>query len=217
VQQNNLREVEHGFKVTFCEKTKNNIMKKIKGFKLLSITLLLLSSGLVNANISLGFGSGIKNAGSIDIDVTISGLGNGEAYSLSSYDLDIIFNSSHLSFSSAAFGDPLLGNQLDLFDFGLNEFGASLTGTGLLNIYEISFDDSDDLNEMQALSFTLATLTFDILKPDVSQLHFFVNDLGDASNNYLGATSTIGTVSTVPVPAAFWFMASGLVVLYRKR
>jgi len=33
----------------------------------------------------------------------------------------------------------------------------------------------------------------------------------------LGATSTIGTVSTVPVPAAFWFMASGLVVLYRKR
>jgi len=192
-------------------------MKKIKGFKLLSITLLLLSSGLANANISLGFGSVIENGGSIDIDVTISGLGNGEAYSLSSYDLDIIFNSSHLSFSSAAFGDSLLGNQLDLFDFGLNEFGASLTDTGLLNIYEISFDDSDDLNEMQALSFTLATLTFDILKPDVSQLHFFVNDLGDASNNYLGVTSTTGIVSTVPVPAAFWFMASGLVVLYRKR
>jgi len=192
-------------------------MKKIQGYKLLSITLLLLSSGLVNASISLGFGTAIQNAGSIDIDVIISGLASEAAPSLATYDLDINFNSSHLSFSNASFGDSILGNQLDLFDFADNFSDAYLSDVGVLNIYELSLDDPADLNNFQANSFTLATLTFDVLKSDVSQLSFFVNDLGDANDNSLATIITTGTVSTVPVPAAFWLMASGLGLLYRQK
>jgi len=193
-------------------------MKKIQPYKLLSIICLLLVTNVANANISLGFGEPIQTGSTVNIDVTISGLGIDEAPSLATYDLDIIFDSSHLSFSSAVFGDFGLGNQLDLFGFGENPADASINGiTGHLNIYEVSFDDALDLNDLQADSFTLATLTFDALKSDNTQLSFLVNDLGDADENLLSASLTTGTVSTVPVPAAFWLMASGLGLLYRQK
>jgi len=188
-------------------------MKKNQSYKLLSIIFLLLVSNVANASISLGFGESIQTGGTVSIDVTISGLGIDQAPSLATYDLDIIFDSSHLSFSSATFG-----NQLDLFDYGDNFTDAYIDETtGDLNIYELSLDDPADLNDYQADSFTLATLTFDILKSDTTQLSIFVNDLGDTNDNLLSASLTTGTVSTVPVPAAFWLMASGLGLLYRQK
>jgi len=193
------------------------MMKKIQTYKLLSLTLLLLSSNLVNATISLGFGTAVQNGSSIDMVVTISGLGNGVTPSLAAYDLDINFDSNHLAFSSATFGDAILGNQLDFVDYGFHFSEASLSETGVLNIYEISDDDIDDLNDFQADDFTLLTLTFNILKSDVSQLSLSINDLGDTNGDLLSATLNTGHVSTVPVPAAFWLMVSGLAVLYRKR
>jgi len=186
-------------------------MKKNQPYKLLSIIFLLLVTNVANASISLGFGESIQTGSTVDVDVTISGLGIEVAPSLATYDLDIIFDSSHLSFSSAIFG-----NQLDLFGFGDNLMGADEV-TGHLNIFEVSFDDPVDLNDYQADSFTLATLTFEILKSDTTQLSIFVNDLGDANDNLLLATLNTGTVSTVPVPAAFWLMASGLGLLYRQK
>lgn len=191
-------------------------MKKIQRYKLLCIAFLLLSTNIVNASISLAFGTPIQSGSSLNIGVLISGLGENVAPSISTYDLNIIFDSNHLSYSSTLFGDTVLGNQLDLFDFGANFSGASLAEEGVLNIYEVSFDDTNDLNNSQADNFTLATLTFDILKSADSQLSFLVNDLGDAAENELVADLTTGSVSTVPVPAAFWFMASGLMVLYKK-
>jgi len=193
-------------------------MKKDQPYNLLSIICLLLITNVANASISLGFGESIQTGSKVDVDVTISGLSSGIASSISTYDLDIIFDSSHLSFSSAVFGDSILGNQLDLFYFGENPTDAYVDGTtGNLNIYEVSFDETIDLNELQADSFTLATLTFDVLKSGNTQLSFLVNDLGDAEGNFLTASLTTGTVSTVPVPAAFWLMASGLGLLYRHK
>jgi len=193
------------------------MLKIIQKYKLIGIAFLLLSTCVANASISLGFGTPVQTGAVIDIDVTISGLGIDAAPSIASYDLDIIFDSSHLSFSSATLGDSGLGNQLDLFGLGINDSAITLSGAGVLNIYEISLDDAVDLNNFQPDSFALATLTFDVLKADSTQLSFFVNDLGDADNNFLSATLTTGTVSTVPLPTAFWFMASGLGLLYRKR
>jgi len=193
-------------------------MKKDQPYNLLSIICLLLITNVANASISLGFGESIQTERTVSIDVTISGLGIDQAPSLATYDLEIIFDSSHLSFSGAIFGDSILGNQLDLFNFGENPTDAYVDGTtGNLNIYEVSFDDALDLNDLQADSFTLATLTFDVLKSDNTKLSFLVNDLGDAEGNLLSAILNTGTVSTVPVPAAFWLMASGLGLLYRHK
>jgi len=199
-------------------------MENIKKNKLLSIAFLLLLSSTANASISLGFGTAIQTGGTVNVDVTISGLGSGSTPSLYDYSLDIDFNSSYLSFSGAVFGDATLGNQLDLFDFGLNSSGVSVDASGVLNIYEFSFDEVADLNADQADSFTLATLSFNILQHGNSQLSFIGYDLGDTNldefgiGNLLTAT-TLGTrtVSTVPVPAAFWLMVSGLGLLYRQK
>ena len=181
------------------------------------MAFLLLSTSVANATISLGFATPIQSGSSVDIDLVISGLGPDVAPSLSTYDLDILFDSNHLSFSSATFGDSVLGNQLDLFDLEGNISDVDLSGAGVVNIYEVSLDFAADLNDFQADSFTLTTLTFDVLKTESSLLSFFVNDLGDADANLLSANLTTATVTTVPVPAAFWMMLSGLGFLYKKR
>lgn len=176
------------------------------------MAFLLLSTSVANATITLGFGAPIQSGNSVDIDVVISGLGLDVAPSLSTYDLDILFDSNHLSFLSATFGDSVLGNQLDLFDFGLNDSGASLSSSiaDAVNIFEVSLDFAADLNDFQADSFTLATLTFDVLKADSSLLSYFVNDLGDADANFLSASLTMAIVTTVPVPATVWFFGSAI-------
>jgi hypothetical protein len=192
-------------------------MKKLLRYKLICITFLLLTTSIANATISLGFGAPIQSGDSVNIDVLISGLGVGVAPSISTYDLDILFDSNHLSFSSATFGDSALGNQLDLLNFGSNLSDASLVGIAVVNIYEVSFDLASDLNDFQADSFTLATLTFDVLTFDSNQLSFVVNDLGDADANLLLANLTTATVTTVPVPSALWLLASGLAFLYKRQ
>lgn len=183
----------------------------------LGLALIILSSSVAHANIVLGFNTVAQSTDSIDVELVISGLGVGVAPSLASYDLDVVFDDSHLAYSHATFGDPILGNQLDLFDFGLNSSAAAVNPSAALNIFEVSFDDSSDLNAFQADTFTLATLSFDLLKTGSSDLSYIVNDLGDAGNNLLVADLTTSTVSNVPIPGAFWLMATGLAMLSRKK
>lgn len=181
------------------------------------LAMLILSNNIAYATITLGFDEPVQVGDSINIDINISGLGSGSSPSLGSYDLDILFDDSHLSFSNAMFGDPVLGNQLDIFAFAANPSDAYLSEDGIINIYEISFDEIADLNDFQADSFTLATLVFDVLKEDSSQIDFIINELGDAEANLLTANSISSVVTTVPVPTTFWLLASALTVLYRKR
>lgn len=137
---------------------------------------------------------------SIDVAVTISDLGNGIAPSLSTYDLDISFNSNILDFSSATFGDPVLGNQLDLSGFG-TDTEIKEPSLGVINIFELSLSFPDDLNNLQADSFTLATLTFDTIAIGTSPLNISIVDLGDAFGEPLtgeeGSSSV--TVSSKPI------------------
>ncbi len=185
-------------------------------YKAISLAAALCFSSSIQAS-SLGFGSITQTGQQLNVELAISGLGDGMADSLSTYDLDILFDSSHLAYVSSSFGDSELGNQLDLFGFGDNFAFSGTVVTGVLNVYEESFDLAEDLNNLQASSFNLATIAFDILKSDISQLQLLVNALGDANGNSLSATLNTATVTTVPVPAAFWLMASGLVALYRKK
>jgi hypothetical protein len=144
----------------------------------------------------------------VDVALVISGLGVGDAPSLSIFDVDISFDSAILAFNDVEFGDPLIGDQLDLLAIG------SLTGVnsslGSVNLFELSFDPATILDTLQADSFTLATLTFDTLVVGTSSLDISVNALGDAIGAPLSADLQSGSISPVPEPATILLLASGM-------
>lgn len=193
-----------------------------KKFRLLICTAFWLYAGSSQAStfVNPGFSltmvsiSDITQIGnSVNVKIGVSGLGGNLAPSLGAYDLDLSFDPSHLAFTGAVFGDALLGNQLDLFNFGGNLSGADLTDPGTVNFYEVSFDSVTDLNDLQVNSFTLATLSFDVLDFGTSDLTLSVNAFGDAEGNDLPVTTLSTSVTTVPLPSAIFLMASGLMGL----
>ena len=129
------------------------------------------------------------------VTLDISGLGSGAAPSVGAYDIDLSFDSSILALSSVVFGDPVLGDQLDVL--GLGSILGATPGAGTVNVFEISLDFVDDLNQLQADSFTLATFTFDTLAAGSSALGLTLNALGDADGLSLDATLTGGSVDVV--------------------
>lgn len=146
----------------------------------------------------------VEVGNAVEIEVVISGLGDVSAPSLSTFDLDVNFDPSILAFSSATFGDPILGDQLDLLGFGsLTDVTA---GAGTVNLFELSFDLPSDLDSLQPDSFTLATLNFNAIGVGSSPLAIStVNALGDANGLPLLIEAVSGanvevTPSTATVP-----------------
>ncbi len=180
--------------------------------KLLSILPLLITPGMAQA-INIGFNpasQSVETGDTVMTDVVISDLGAGAAPSISTYDLDITFDDSHLSFVSTSFG-----NQLDIFGLG-SITSSTETSPGVLNLFELSFDLPADLNDFQSDSFTLATITFDTLFEGTSNLNIMINALGDAEGNPLAADLSRGSTTItnpVPIPASGWLMFSVLVFL----
>jgi hypothetical protein len=131
-------------------------------------------------------------------------------FTLGTFDLNISFDPTILSFSSVTFGDPILGDQLD---FG-SGFGSIYTptdfGGGVLNLFGLSTDLPDVLDANQADSFILASLTFDTLAIGASPLEISINALGDEWGDPLSADLYSGSVNVVPEPATLLLLGSGL-------
>jgi hypothetical protein len=144
----------------------------------------------------------------IQVRLAISGLVDASAPSLSTFDLDVAFDATVLALTTVSFGDPVLGDQLDLFGLGTETLVTP--GGGTVNLFELSLDTPADLDDLQAGAFILATLTFEAIGEGNSPLALTVNALGDATGGLLEAELAPGSVRVradggapvaAPVPA----------------
>jgi hypothetical protein len=174
-----------------------------------------------NISLSVEPNSQVIGVGEVfDVGIRISGLGSSSAPSLGAFDLDLSFDNSILSFNSVAFGDPILGDQLDLFAGSISGFDGS--APGLVDFFELSLDSAADLDSLQADSFTLATLTFTGTGLGTSALLLSLdppNALSDSVGSPLSATLENGQASVVPVPSSILLgtVGLGLVGWMRRR
>lgn len=160
----------------------------------------------------------------VSFDVNISGLGNGVAPSISTYDLDFLFDTGILQYQSTVFGDSTLGNQLDLFNLGSIQSVQESIGT--INLFELSLDTTADLIDIQADSFTLFSINFDAISIGTSGVSTAINSLGDqsgdpltASTSKLNFTVNPSITKVVPVPTlTTWglLLLSSLMLLYSR-
>ena len=115
----------------------------ITGALLASLSAHAVTLDLLPASSSVNLGDPVQ------VELRISGLGEGTAPSLGAYDFTLAFNPAVLGFGAFTFGDPVLGNQLDLTGFG-TVAGFDGGTAGQLNVFEISLDLAGDLDALQA-------------------------------------------------------------------
>ncbi|MGB6310776.1 MAG: cohesin domain-containing protein [Steroidobacteraceae bacterium] len=162
--------------------------------KLLSIVVLTAAAALplTAAAQVLSIGSETVTAGgTATVDLNISGLSASTA--LGAYDINVGFNPGIVNFTAAAYGDPALGDQLNLEGFG--QVTNTTPGTGTVDVFEVSLDSSSVLLASQAKSFTLATLTFNALTAGVSALDLSLNAVSDQNGNALTPSLLNGSIT----------------------
>lgn len=150
---------------------------------------------------------------SVSVDLAISGLGDYAPDSLSTFDLDVRYDPAILDFTGAAFGDPVWGDQLDLFGLGFNITDVDDSVPGVVNLFELSWDLPDDLDTLQPGNFVLATLDFQAIGTGTSPLTFDSIVLGDSWGASLAADCEPGAVTVVPVPGAVLLTSFGLTLV----
>jgi hypothetical protein len=176
-----------------------------------------LGSALADPVITLSIAPASQTVfvGSItSVDISISGLGELSPVSLSAFDLNLMFDPTILAFNNASFGDPVLGDQLDLFGFG--SLFDSEAVSGVVNLFELSFDLPDDLDSYQAGAFTLATVSFGTIGTGTSLLSLDINALGDARGDpllYVQVEDGSSITGVVPEPTAFILLGTGLGII----
>lgn len=156
-------------------------MKTLTQVTLLS-SLCVLSQSVAVYGVSLSFVPAFSPNPSqeVNISINIEGLGDKTSPSLSSYDFDVEFDPSILDFQTLTFGDPVLGNQLNLS--GVGDILGYIDQGSFVNVFQISSDLPEELNSLQAGAFTLATLTFKPLQSGYSPLTFSNAEFLDAND-----------------------------------
>jgi hypothetical protein len=151
--------------------------------------------------------------GAVEVAVALSGLGDLAAPSLSTYDLELSFDAARLAFEGASFGDPLLGDPLDVLGLGSVTSVGELS-PGRVELFALSLDSPADLERLQRGDFTLATVRFTAVAAGTSAIAVVPIALGDAFGDPLDVERVEnGSVAVVPEPAACAAFAAGLGVI----
>jgi hypothetical protein len=192
-----------------------------RSIKLVFLTVFAITAASANTITVLPSSQNVGLGNQASVSLTIAGLGNGTAPSVGAYDIDVMFDPTVLSFNSAIFG-----NQLDIL--GLGDLQFVTPGAGDVDLFELSLDSASDLNNLQAASFILATLTFDTIGTGTSPITLTLNALGDADGKALAADLVNGSVtvsqqggpSPVPEPSSLVLIVGAaplLIGLYHRR
>ena len=164
---------------------------------------------------------------SVDVAISISGLGNHAAPSLAAYELAIGYNPFVLANPVVTFGDPVLGDQLALTFPDLHCIGPACGLSSMpLGIIELSFDSSDTVDTAQLGAFTLVTVSFDGIGAGLSPIALSDIILVDSAGNDLSQSNLIDVSSSsvtvlgpepVPEPGTLLLLACTLVGLLALR
>ena len=200
-------------------KKKNRYLAICGGFLLLicSSAVYAITISVVPANQTVTVGAPAF------VDLVISGLGNTGAPSVSTFDVNVIFDDSVLAIdTSDTDGNGVIDSvvldpsgQLDVLGLGGNFVSATVVAPGILNLFDLSLDDAIDLDTLQEESFTLATISFGAIGVGTSPLGITINSLGDANGNPLmaatnGGTVTVSQTTTVSEPSILLLLSAGL-------
>jgi len=189
---------------------------------ILVLAVLMITASVASADVILELqpsSQSVTPGSPIMVDINIAGLG--DPPSLGTFDINVAFDSTILSFDNFAFGDPVLGDQLDPTGGG-NTIGFANSGTGTVELFEVSLDSDTTLNTLQPASFTLGVLTFDTIGVGTSPLTLSINVLGDADGNSLSASLRngsvdVGAATAVPEPSSVLLLATGLLAISKRR
>ncbi len=147
----------------------------------------------------------------VSVDLVIGGLTAGGPSSLGTFDLDIGFDESVLTFQGVTFGGFLGTPGVQTTN------GSGLSASGVVDAFEVSLLAPAGLNALQPASFTLATLSFTGVALGTSPLTLTQALVGDAFGTQLLVTASNASITIVPEPATILLTAVGLVVLARIR
>lgn len=161
-----------------------------------------------------------------DITLTLmaGGLDDSAALSLGAFDLDILFDSSVLSFMGYTMFDDLgITSLFEAGDFSLGEYAP-----GIVGLSEVSFLSELELNSTQPGEFALAELMFHVDLLDVPDftivsmrpgLFGFADAAGLSFTDVEMASALIGTrqISNVPEPSTFALLVLAMLFVSYKR
>ena len=171
---------------------------------LASAPVVALSSSLIILNVD-PMAQNLFIGDEVFVNLLISGL---EFEDLSTFDLNLSYDTSILSFNSYSLSGELGEIVVDADDWSLGDLGA-----GTINLAELSY--LDDLG-FQSDAFSLATLSFTGMDVGISELSISDYTLGDAVGDQLGVLAAIPgfvQINPVPVPATALLLSSGLIGL----
>jgi hypothetical protein len=165
----------------------------------------------------------INTGDSVTLQVRINGLNDLAAPSLGDYDVNLNYNPNIFNVETITWGDATLGDQLDLSGFGSLK-DQSNSNAGVLNLFELSFNDPWDLNSRQTGSFTLFSVLFSSIASGATDFSLDINAIGDEFGNSIDIDTLSNArvnVNTTPVPepSSLILIMSGLalILLWKNR
>jgi hypothetical protein len=188
--------------MVFKRETLSAVVRSQKKYVLLPLTVICLlylatiSTAQAGIQLTLDPASPQVDLGdTTDLFVGINGLG--DPPSLAAYDLTVLYDPTLYSFAGITYGDPSIGDQLNLSGFGT--ITSETPTANSINFSELSLDSSDTLDNQQANSFILVTLEFQAL--NTNGLGAFSIASGGILSDTTGSTITGASLGTARIQA----------------
>lgn len=175
---------------------------------LLGISLLSLAGRSEAITISLSPNGVTTTPGqSFTLDLVVSGLADGEAGTLSGWELDVLFDEALLSLDAVSFGE-LLGGPADALQDSLP------IGAGAWNLAELSLLLATELDPLQGPTFVLATLEFSALVEGTGAVTLANADAADGAGvSFLALVLESAQITVVPEPGTGLLVGGALLAL----